>query len=124
MTAIQPGQNYSAEAAADFTGKRYTVVKLDADGKVVQATAATDAMLGVIDNEPKAGRTADVVLVNGSGSFKVKTGANITKDALITTNGAGLAISTTTTGNRVIGRAVRTTTSGEVAEYFKFNEKI
>nr|WP_321999635.1 hypothetical protein [Rhodococcus qingshengii] len=102
MTAIQPGQNYSAEAAADFTGKRYTVVKLDNDGKVVQATAATDAILGVIDNEPKAGRTADVVLVNGSGSFKVKTGANITKDALITTNGAGLAISTTTTGNRVI----------------------
>lgn len=123
MTAFQPGGSYSAVAAADLTGKRYYIVKLDTNGAVVLATAATDAILGVLNNEPKLGQTADVVLLNGEGSFKVKTGGNISKDAYITTDGAGKAIATTTAGNRVIGRAVLTSTSGDIAEYLKLNEK-
>lgn len=123
MTAFQSGERYSAPAGADFTGKRYYIVKLDSSGNVVLASAATDAILGVIDNEPKTGRTADVVLLNGTGTFKVKTGGNISKDAYITTDGNGKAIATTTTGNRVIGRAVRDSSSGDVAEYVKLNEK-
>jgi hypothetical protein len=123
MTAFQTGGNYSAEAAVDLTGKRYYIVKLDANGKVVIATAATDAILGVLNNEPKLGQTADVVLLNGPGSFKVKTAGAISKDAYITTDGTGKAIATTTTGNRVIGRVVLTSASGDIAEYVKLNEK-
>lgn len=123
MTTFQPGDRYSAPAGADLTGKRYHIVKTDSNGNIVLATAATDAILGVLDNEPKSGATADVVLINGQGTFKVKTGANISKDAYITTNGSGQAIATTTAGNRVIGRALVASASGDIAEYVKCNER-
>jgi hypothetical protein len=123
MTAFQPGDRFNAPAGEDLSAKRYYIVKLNSDGEVILATAATDAILGVLDNAPEEGQTADVVLLNGCGTFKVKTGGNISKDAYVTTNGSGLAIATTTTGNRVIGRAVATTLSGDVGEYIKSNEK-
>lgn len=123
MAAIQPGERYSAPAGADLTGKRYLAVKLNSTGDVIVATAATDAILGVLDNEPKLGQTADVVLINGVGTFKVKLGAGASKDAYLTTNADGEAIGTTTTGNRVFGRLVRTGVENEIAEYIKLNEK-
>lgn len=123
MTAFQPGERYSATAGADLTGKQHHIVKLDANGKVVLATAATDAILGVLDNAPVAGRTADVVLLNGAGTFKVKLAANSAKDAYLTTNGSGEAVATTTAGNRVIGRLVRAGSAGAIGEYIKLNEK-
>lgn len=123
MTAFQPGGRYSAIAAADLSEKRYHLVKLDTNGKVVLASAATDAILGVLDNTPTAGKVADVVLLNGEGTFKVKLGANTSKDAYLTANSDGEAIATTTAGNRVIGRLVRTGVENEIAEYIKLNEK-
>lgn len=123
MAAVQPGERYSAPAAADLSTKRYHLVKFDTNQNIVLATAATDAILGVLDNSPKLGQTADVVLVNGPGSFKVKLGANTSAGAYLTANGDGEAIGTTTTGNRVIGRLVRTGVENEIAEYIKHNEK-
>jgi hypothetical protein len=87
------------------------------------ASAATDAILGVLENEPESGDTASVVMLGGGGTFKVKSGGNISKDAYITTNNAGVAIATTTAGDRVIGRALRTTLSGDVIEYQKLDER-
>lgn len=124
MTAIQPGERYSAPAGADLSTKRYHIVKLNSDGNVVLASAATDAIIGVLDNSPKLGQTADVVLLNGVGTFKVKAAnAGISKDDFITSDANGQAVKTTTSGNRVIGRAVRTTAANEVVEYIKHNEK-
>ncbi|WP_425005757.1 hypothetical protein [Mycolicibacterium sp. S3B2] len=109
---------------ADLTGKRYHIVKLDSSGNVVLATAATDAILGVLDNEPKLGAVADVVLINGQGTFRAKAAnSTISKDAYITTNGSGQAVATTTAGNRVIGRAVRDFAANEIGEYIKSNER-
>lgn len=124
MAVTQPGERYSAPAGADLSTKRYHIVKLNSDGAVVLASAATDAILGVLDNSPKLGQTADVVLLNGVGSFKVKSAnAGVSKDAYITSDANGQAVATTTSGNRVIGRAVRTTSANEVIEYIKHNEK-
>lgn len=123
MSAFQPGERYSATAAVDLTGKKYHIVKLDANGKVVLASAATDAIIGVLDNEPVAGRTADIVLLNGAGSFKVRIAANTAKDAYITTDANGKAVVTSTAGHRVIGRLVRAGSAGAIAEYIKLNEK-
>lgn len=121
---FQPGDRYTAVAGADLTGKRYHIVKLDANGKVVLAAAATDALLGVLDNEPKLGGVAEVLTINGQGTFKVKAAnAAITKDAYITSDAAGKAVATTTAGNRVLGRAVRAFVANEVGEYIKANEK-
>ncbi|MFI8696757.1 capsid cement protein [Dietzia maris] len=121
--SYQPGDRYTAVAGENLSGKRYHIVKLNSDGKVVLAAAATDAIIGVLDNEPKAGETAEVVTVNGQGTFRVKAAAIIAKDAFITSDANGQAVATTTAGNRVIGRAVRAFAAGEIGEYIKANEK-
>lgn len=124
MATFQNGDRGSFPAGADLTGKRYHIVKLDSNGAVVLATAGTDAIIGVLDNEPKAGGTAEVVLINGQGTFKVKAGADIAKDAYITAGSGGLAAATTTSGHRVIGRnLIAAAVNGEVFEYVKSNEK-
>lgn len=122
--SYQPGDRYTAVAGADLSGKRYHIVKLNADGKVVLAAAATDAIIGVLDNEPKEGVTAEVVTVNGQGTFRVKAAGTIAKDAFITSDASGKAVATTTSGNRVIGRAIRAFVANEIGEYIKANEKV
>ena len=122
--SYQPGDRYTAVAGADLTGKRYHIVKLNSAGEVVLASAATDAIIGVLDNEVKQGGVAEVVLANGQGTFRVKAAATgIAKDAFLTGDANGQAVATTTTGNRVIGRAVRAFAASEIGEYIKLNEK-
>ena len=123
MTSFRQGDYDSREAGADLSTKQYYIVKTDANGKCILATAATDALRGVLVNAPKVGDTADVAIVNGSGTFKVLAGGTIAKDAFLTTDAAGKAIATTTTGNRVFGRAVAAAVSGDIVEYVKHNEK-
>jgi len=122
MATYQPGERGSFEAAADLSAKRYHGVKLDANGKLVLASAGTDNILGVLDSDTKLGHTADVVLINGAGTFKAKAGAAIAKDALITANASGQAV-TAVAGDRAFGRTLAAVASGEVFEYLKVNEK-
>lgn len=125
MAAFREGNYISREAAVDHSDNQYKITKLDANGKVVLAAAATDAILGVLETVGKAATTVSVALVNGNGTFKVKTGANITVGAYLTTNGSGLAITATQTTAgaqptvRVFGRALATSVSGDVVEYEK-----
>ncbi len=114
------GNNLNREAAADLTAKQYYIVKTDSAGKIVLAAAATDALLGVLNNAPDLGETADVELVNGNGTGEVIAGGAITKDSYLTTDGSGKAIVTTTAGNRVFGRALADANSGDIFEYVKF----
>lgn len=123
MTAYREGDRTSVTAAVDLSAKQFQLVKTDVNGKLVLATAATDAILGVLDNAPGAGSTADVVLINGQGTFKVRLAANTAKDAYLTTDADGKAVATTTANDRVFGRLVRTGKAGEIAEYIKLNEK-
>lgn len=123
MTAIQNGDRYTGVAGADLTGKLYHVVKLDTNGQVVLAAAATDNILGVLEVDGVKGEAVSVALANGVGSFKVKLTANTSKDAFLTTDANGKAVATTTAGNRVFGRLVKAGVAGEVAEYIKHNEK-
>lgn len=123
MATFQPGERGSFEAGADLTGKRYCAVKLDSNGNVVLATAGTDVIIGVLDSEPRQGATADVVLINGAGTFKAIASANIAKDAFITATAGGQAVGTTTAGHRVFGRTLAAVVQGEVFEYIKANEK-
>lgn len=124
MATFQNGDRGSFQAGADLTGKRYHIVKLNSDGEAVLASAATDAIIGVLDSEAKKGGTVDVVLINGQGTFKVKSAGAIAKDAFITSDANGQAVATTTTGNRVIGRNLNAAAvTGEIFEYIKSNEK-
>lgn len=123
MTTFRQGDYDSREAGVDLSTKQYLVMKTDANGKYIPATAATDALSGVLVNFPKLGETADVAMINGSGTFKVIAGGTIAKDAYLTTDANGKAVSTTTAGNRVFGRAVAAASAGDLLEYRKSNEK-
>lgn len=123
MTTFRQGDYDSREAGADLSSKRYYIVKTDSNGKYVLASTATDAIRGVLVNAPKAGEVADVANINGSGTFKVIAGGIISKDAYLTSDGNGKAIATTSSGNRVFGRAVAAAAAGDIVEYVKSNEK-
>lgn len=127
MTTFREGPYDSREAAADLSAKQYFVVKTDANGKYVLASAATDNIRGVLANAPKLGDTADVANVNGAGTFKVVAGAAFAKDALLTSDANGRAIAATQSAAgaqpsvRVFGRARSAATAlGDIVEYDKF----
>lgn len=81
----------SREAAADLSGKQFFLVKLDANGKVVLAAAATDNIWGVLQNKPKAGQAAQVRQI---GLSKVVAGAAITvgTHTWLTSDASGKAV--------------------------------
>lgn len=125
MTTFREGAYDSREAGADLSTKQYFIVKTDANGKYVLAAAATDNIRGVLANAPKLGESADVTNINGAGTFKVIAGGTIAKDALLTSNASGQAVTATQTAGgtqpsvRVFGRARAAAVSGDIVEYDK-----
>jgi hypothetical protein len=89
------------------------IVKPGADNtKVVVGAAATDKLIGVSDSIGGAtGDTIDVIL---DGIALVKAGGTVAMGDLITSDGTGQAIATTTASNRVIGVAMEDGVSGDL----------
>ena len=52
----------SFEAAADLSAKQFRVVKMATGGKVDVFSGATDVPIGILQNKPTAGQTAEVAL--------------------------------------------------------------
>lgn len=105
--------NYSLritlEAAADLSSAQYCFVKLDSNGKAALLTSATDKPIGVLQNQPIAGKEASIVVEGGT---KVKASAGITLGASIgstTSNtGAVTLVQGTDTTKYVCGTALQT----------------
>jgi hypothetical protein len=127
------GNYISALAGADLHASAHLIAKLDTNGKAVIATAATDDIVGVIDEVQQAasgvstsGGGVSIAAINGDGTGEVIAGAGISKGNLLTTNGSGQAILATQTGGgsqpsvRVFGRARTAANSGDLFEYEKF----
>jgi hypothetical protein len=76
-------------AGADLSALQWTFVKLSADNTVVAVAAATDIPVGVLQNKPASGATAEV-LVTGIG--KVLASAAISAGAVIGTTSTGRAV--------------------------------
>jgi hypothetical protein len=110
-------------AGADLSAKQFFLVKLSS-GNVVVSTAATDKIIGVLDNAPVSGDDAVVRLLSSSGTGKVKTGGSGSAGDKLTSDGAGKAITTTTSTNRVFGLALTDFTSGDVVEYLPVTEVV
>jgi hypothetical protein len=128
MSTYAEGQHVTLQSAADLSAKQYYAVKPDANGKAVLCGAADAAFLGILADggrKPNASGffdSVDVVLFNGTGTFKVKVGtAAVAKDALLTTDANGAAV-TATTGQRAFGRACAAGNAGDVIEYYKLNQ--
>lgn len=93
-------------AGADLSAKQYLLVKLDANGKAVVCSGATDVPIGVLQNAPSSGQEAEVVVVGGT---KIVAGGTINEGELIGTDAnakADTKVPGTDTTNYVIGQAV------------------
>lgn len=124
MATFTVGPRVTKVTAADLSAKKYYLAKTNSSGNLVLAAAATDDILGVIaDGGRQSGDVADVELINAQGTFKVILGGNVSKGDYLTTDSAGKAIATTTSGNRVFGRAQAAGSTGDVIEFTHYNEK-
>lgn len=104
--SVTQGNFITAAAGADLHGKEYYIVKFDTNNAVVLATAGTDEICGVIDEAPQgATGSVSVAHVSGAGTGKVIASTTISKRAFLTATTGGKAVTTTTPGNRVFGRA-------------------
>lgn len=95
----------SLAAGADLSAKQYTFVKMSGTG-VVGAAAATDVCIGILQNAPTSGKTAEVAV---SGVSKVKASAAISAGALVGVTSTGTAVALTVgtdTTKYVFGQAI------------------
>lgn len=103
-------------AGADLSALRFTIVHLStsADRTVVASTAGSNGVIGVLQNKPKLGQAADVMIV---GVSKVIYGANVTAGDLLTATTGGKAIPAAPANNAIvycIGRALATGVANDV----------
>lgn len=110
--------NYSVKislvAGGDLSALQYNFVKLNSSGEVVTCAAATDRPIGVLQNDPTSGKTAEVVVVGGT---KLKLGGTVTEGGIVSPSatGAGVAIvAGTDTTKYVCGTALTEGVSGEI----------
>lgn len=107
-----------ADPSTDLSGKRYYIVKQQTDRSLVLASASTDELFGVINHPAIAGGEVSVVGRNADGTFKVVAGAAITAQTYLTTDSSGRAVSTTSSGDQLIGIAQEAASAaGQIIEY-------
>lgn len=89
------------------------IVKPGADNtKVVVGAASTNKLVGISDNLGAAsGDTLDVIL---DGIALVKAGGTVAMGDLITSDGTGQGVATTTAADRYIGIAMEDAVSGDL----------
>ena len=103
------------KAGADLsTTGQYLIVKADSTAEqVVLAAAASDRMLGVLQNKPKSGEAA---LIRVAGTSKVVAGGTVAYGDYVTTNGSGQAVTTTTDKQAIIGLALESAVVNDIFE--------
>jgi hypothetical protein len=95
-----------------------TLVKFSADDTVVQASAATDNIIGVCV-QPNGAGSGDRVDVQLTGIAKVKMGGTVARGAPVTadSNAKGVAPAPAAgVNNRIAGFAMRTAADGDLAD--------
>lgn len=100
--------------------KRRIVKFSSSDGVVVQASAATDALVGVSDLIA-AGTSGDPVDIIRSGVALVEYGGNVTRGAPLTADSDGKAVAaapTATNSVRIIGFAEVSGVAGDIGKVF------
>jgi hypothetical protein len=121
MATVEQVQSITLIANADLKTNQFHFVKLvDASGtaRIELATdATTEEIVGVLMNKPgevtnAAGEAGEVAY---AGVAKVAAGAAVTAGTNVTVDGTGRAITTTTAGDMVAGRALATASgAGEI----------
>ena len=115
MTTQQAGvEPFSLPAAADFTGKAYSLVKINTSGQFALVSGATDYVDGVLQADCVSGAQARVEY---SGILKVKAGGTVTVGALASPNASALAV-IGATGNATFGKFLDAGVSGDIVRVF------
>lgn len=96
-----PGRTLSFPAGVDLTGAQYTFVELKADGTVGLVSAAGAAAIGVLQNTPDVGETAEVML---EGVSKVVADAAIANVGTVIAASADGQAAAGVAGNAALGR--------------------
>ncbi len=128
MATETEGNYITREAGADLHTKKYYLAKLTGN-QAVLATAATDAIVGVLDEVPQSTAGAcSIAHVSGSGTGRVVVSAAVSVGAYLTATTGGKAVTATqtTAGSqptvRVFGRAIEAAAAdGDIIEYEKCN---
>lgn len=108
---VVEGLEWAENAGANLAGKVHYIVKYDTNGAIVLAAAATDKILGVLREDGASGKP---VTVQFGGVGKVIAGGTIAAGDLLTSDGSGQAVATTSAGNRIIGIALMAADSGDI----------
>ena len=106
----------SLEAGADLSDKQFYFVKMSDDRKVAVCADVTDVPIGVLQNAPESGESADVMVI---GLSKVSSDAALTAGDAIGSSSDGQA-QTVTVGSEttvyLAGRVIDgTSAAGELA---------
>lgn len=126
MSNYTVGNNKSFKANADLSAKQFYIVKLDTDGVgVVLASAASDFVLGTLDNKPTSGMTASVSLRSSAGTHKVVLGGTVSAiGGKLVADSAGKAVVSTNAGDHMIGYALQTGSAGDIIEYMPSADRV
>ena len=102
-----------ASSASLATAQFKIVQACSTAGQVkVCTTAATDKILGILQNDPAAGETAEVAY---SGICAAAAAASVTFGSKLTTNSTGYVTSTTTDKDEIVGIALAaSSTAGDI----------
>lgn len=100
----------SLPASADLSASQFCIVAIDANGNVALPSGSVGKVIGVLYNKPSgSGQAADVVI---GGVVRCQSGGSIAPGDYVKSDAAGLGLTTTTTGNSVVGRAVSIEATG------------
>lgn len=105
----------SFEAAADLSAKQFRAVKMATGGKVDIVNGATDKPIGILQNKPTAGQTAEVMLI---GISKISSDAALAVGELISSQTDG-QLEVADAGDYTIGHVVKASgNADEIASAF------
>lgn len=111
--AIKAGKYWSVPgvvATGDLSSYQYYVVKhaSTAGACKVATTAATDTLLGILQNDPTSGQAAEVAFL---GIAKAAAEASVTAGSAVTCSSTGRVKTTTTDLDQIIGFAAAASSS-------------
>ena len=94
-------------AGADLSAKQYYFVKINTSGQAVLCSGLTDKPIGVLQNAPTSGKSAEITVVGGT---KIVASASLDEGVAIGTTAAGKAgaktVGTDTT-NYIVGNVIQ-----------------
>ena len=101
--------------SVSLVGKLHYIMKHHTDGTILIAAAATDKLIGVLREEGAVGKP---VTIQTGGVAKVIAGGSIAYGDLITSDGSGKGVATTSATNRYIGFALGAADTNDIFEVY------